>query len=1016
MRTGRTIPWARCGIPALCILLWAGSSLADQDSDAAAMHISLKYTYAELPFAGMTPTQIQQLGTLRQPKGDQDKKFRATFGSAAAVITGATRNKVRVEKLDYVGDVQAADLVVSLGGGSGRMGWATPGAFGGRPGQMGLYYQCLTKEREEDAILIVAHLLSHYLFDLPDEVSEDGVRAFCPQQNPDGPGCLMGNFFSDGPRRGYYGKFCGDKDHNPAAPVASTLSDKHNSQDSCQHWVNQFLSRNSVAGEISSSSAATDRFQTLEIAARSYTRSEMLKNKVGTTRRTLTCSNADRDQLRSFARKYLDEQLAFMSRDPEFRDWLGLNDVPEAVERVVAFVLFEPVERPSNFDQSLVEYLGKTAKAEARQLLNGLTTTPGSQAVPAVQGAELDSMVQSVKGKLLEYLLHLSAGAFVISDTPGPTSILPQDERFIEAVARDAVVESIRKNGGKPESQTPTFPGQPAPGEQVAGGSRQVRQVLILAPLPFEPGFDVVASDSHEVVPFATVRKQAIDVVSNTLGEDVWEIHEIPSSPAPASEEGRLLDAGLRSLLRINSKPVASQQDRRDNFSRMFDDTMKRLQDQTIAGVVVFLPPGNMPVDLMTRWNDLLKWARGRQSSPTQFDFIKFGPGHVPFPLQELAASTGGSIRRVGFVHEVGACAQQLRSRSFSGAAVSVPEQGVVDLKAVKEMLDPHPGKGTSSPSKGGQGPAQSPEPSRSTVRITRFPNDQSSIEIEFEPFQAEEGAEYEMILGLSRPLTGFPTSEEGPEKAPQLILYRDGKPTDHPYLALDRRVSSPRMLVFRIPSLPVDDDESNLKNPSFRLPQGIYTPKLLIRGGSLPKIRESSPADPADSLLGLTLSIASSQGSIQLLVGVREPVGFASTRAITSSDREIILEAEAFAGAPVLLINSEIRGVVRRTDPSTLVSSTFSYSFRDDGIYPDLRKDDGIATARISLPPPARRTSAEYKVFLEVRSTPQSRFISLVDPVLSSGSNPTAKKPEPPGVPAFQRARIIELYVRGRQ
>ncbi len=1014
MRTGRTNPWARCGIPALCILLGGGSSRADQAADAAVMPICLKYTYAELPFAGMTPTQVQQLGTLQQPRGDQDKKFRATFASAAAVITGATRHKVRVQKLDYVGDVQAADLVVSLCGGTGRIGWATPGAFGGRPGQIGLYYQCLAKEREEDAILIVAHLLAHYLFDLPDEVSEDGVRAFCPQQNPAGPGCLMGNFFSDGPRRGYYGKFCGDRDHNPAAPVASTLSAKHTPKDSCQRWVNQFLNQNSVPGELASSPAATDRFQTLEIAARSFTRSEMICNKVGTNRRTLNCSASERDQLRSYARKYLDEQLAFMSRDPEFRDWLGLNDVPEAVERVVDFVLFEPVERPSNFDQSLVEYLAKLAKDEAGKIIKGPTSPPGSQAVPAVQGALLDSMVQGVKDKLLQYLLQLNTGAFVITDTPGPNSILPQDERFIETVARDSVVELLPKSGGKPEPQTPPFPGQPAPGEQVAGGSRQVRQVLILAPLPFEPGFDLVESDSHEVVPFATLRKQAIDVISTTLGEDVRETQEIPSSLHPASEEGRLLDAGLRSLLRIKSKPVVSQQDRRDSFSGMLVETMKRLKGQTIGNVVVFLPPGNMPVDLMTRWNELLRWARGRQGNPTQFDVIKFGPGHVPFPVQELGAATGGSIRRVGLVPEVGTCAQQLRSRSFSGAAVSMPQQGVVDLKAVQELLDPQPDQGRSSFSQVDQGPAHRAEPSRSTVRITRLPNDPSSIEIEFEPFQAEEGAEYEIILGLSRPLTGFPTSEEEPQKAPQLSLYRDGNPTDHPFLALDRRVSSPRMLVFRIPALAVDDDESALKHPSSRLPQGIYTPKLRIRGGSLPKIQESSPADPADSLVSLTFSIASSQGSIQLLAGIREPLGFASTRAITSSDREIILEAEAFAGAPVL--NSEIRGVVRRTDPSTLASSTFSYSFRDDGIFPDLRKDDGIATARISLPPPASRTSAEYKVFLEMRSTPQSRFISLADPVFSSGSNPTAKKPELPGVPAFQRAGVFELYVRGRQ
>ena len=262
MRTGRTIPLVKCGIPALCILLWGrGWSRAEQASDAASVPIHLKYTYAELPFAGMTPTQTQQLGTLGQPGNDQDKKFRTIFASAAAVITGATRNKVRFEKLDYVADVQAADLVISLAGGNGRLGWATPGAFGARPGQIGLYYRCLTKEREEDAILIVAHLLSHYLFDLPDEVNEDGVRASCPQQNPDGPGCLMDNFFADGPRRGYYGKFCGDKDHNPTAPVSSTLSARHKSQESCQFWVNHFLRRNLVAGEISLSSARPIAFR-----------------------------------------------------------------------------------------------------------------------------------------------------------------------------------------------------------------------------------------------------------------------------------------------------------------------------------------------------------------------------------------------------------------------------------------------------------------------------------------------------------------------------------------------------------------------------------------------------------------------------------------------------------------------------------------------------------------------------------------------------------------------------------
>ena len=233
----------------------------------------------------------------------------------------------------------------------------------------------------------------------------------------------------------------------------------------------------------------------------------MMKNKVGTNRRTLACSDAERDQLRSFARKYLDEQLAVMARDPDFHDRLGPNEVPEAVERVVDWILLEPVERPLNFDQSLVKSLEETAKKEALQLLNSQAATPGSQPVSAVQGAQLDSIVQGVKGKLLDYLLQLSPGPFVISDNAG-TELDPSPGRAVYRNDREKWLSGITsEKRGQAGSGNPNDTGTAGAGEQVAGKTRQVRQTLVLAPLPFEPGFDVVQSDSHEVVPFATLRK-----------------------------------------------------------------------------------------------------------------------------------------------------------------------------------------------------------------------------------------------------------------------------------------------------------------------------------------------------------------------------------------------------------------------------------------------------------------------------------------------------------------------------
>ena len=288
------------------------------------------------------------------------------------------------------------------------------------------------------------------------------------------------------------------------------------------------------------------------------------------------------------------------------------------------------------------------------------------------------------------------------------------------------------------------------------------------------------------------------------------------------------------------------------------------------------IPPGSLPDDLGTRWSELLQRVRDQPNHSSRFDVIKFGLDEVAPPLRSLAALTGGSVRRVESVHEMGTSAQQVRTYSSPGFLVSVPQRVDIDLKAARELVIPKPGAGGPAPAKAGQPPPEAKDKSRSTLPISSVPGDPRALEIEFASFQAEEGGEYEFVFGLSRPLSSLPAIKEALEKAPQLLLYRDGKLTEQPYLELDRRVSSPWLLVFRLPMMR-DGDPSGLSGAPLRLTQGVYTPKLRIRGDAMPKMRESSPVDPADSLFKMTFSIATARDSIQIVAGIREPATFAS-------------------------------------------------------------------------------------------------------------------------------------------
>jgi hypothetical protein len=277
-------------------------------------------------------------------------------------------------------------------------------------------------------------------------------------------------------------------------------------------------------------------------------------------------------------------------------------------------------------------------------------------------------------------------------------------------------------------------------------------------------------------------------------------------------------------------------------------------------------------------------------------------------------------------------------------------------------------------------------------------------MEVEFKPFQAEEGADYELVLGLSRPLIDFEKLRSNVEENPQIQLYDDNKLLDRPYLRLEPDFSSDTMLVFRIP-------KPNLR--AGLLGQGKYTPKLLIK-------RDYMPLVGGDGRIGYTFTVGTKRPNVQIIASLRQPQPKEAGRdpakdpeeafrgVLAANQFDAIVEAEVFAGAPVL--NADVSSVLQRVEKTNLAIATPNYQLRDDGIYPDLLKDDGIYTARITLQPAARRKAAEYRVFVEARSNKDVKFYPLVDPVINAQAKP-AKQKEPPPVPPFQRSTSLNFH-----
>ena len=283
-------------------------------------------------------------------------------------------------------------------------------------------------------------------------------------------------------------------------------------------------------------------------------------------------------------------------------------------------------------------------------------------------------------------------------------------------------------------------------------------------------------------------------------------------------------------------------------------------------------------------------------------------------------------------------------------------------------------------------------------------------LEIDFEPFQVEELAEFEIIIGLSRPLSSFKELLKL-ENQPKLRLYKNREDSrsliDQPYLRVDPDVSTENMLVFRVP-LPM------LK--AGYLNAGKYYVSLMIDKKHMPILSK-------DNTMNYTFSVATPRPNVQLIAALRQTQPkegdidltkdkeYAFRGSVGANLSEVIVEVEVLAGAPV--INADVSGRYQMINDNETIALP-SLKFVDDGLYPDFKASDGVYTTRITLPPTAIRKPTEYRLYIEARSNDQDVYIPLAE-LIPTNEKPTPTAPkntEAPEVPEYQRSTSLNFHV----
>ncbi len=256
--------------------------------------------------------------------------------------------------------------------------------------------------------------------------------------------------------------------------------------------------------------------------------------------------------------------------------------------------------------------------------------------------------------------------------------------------------------------------------------------------------------------------------------------------------------------------------------------------------------------------------------------------------------------------------------------------------------------------------------------------------------FYAESHADFELALGLSRPLPRPAGAADFQE--PAIELYDDSgiRMDSEAKLHLSRDASSDTLLVWRAQA-PAQLSEG-WYNPFLRIDRRTYE---LLDGTTSKAPENETPAEKAKRLrlaaneINYTFSVASNRKNVQLISHVVESATDTDLGTLHPSDRAAVIEVQVSAGSSVL--GARIEGYYQRITSGSKAIETRRFVLEDQGQVvrapladqPELRdraKGDGVYTGSIVISDVAEPT--EFRVFVQCETNPStSTFIPLDDP-----------------------------------
>lgn len=698
--------------------------------DPKSRSFRLTYTYAAVPAINSSAEQIAAAGTRQTASKEQDAQVRAVHAAVSDQLSQATGGRARVGSLDFVDEIRAADIVISLTGDPGRSGAADLGTIDSRPGQLRIFYETIAKNSKNDVALTTLHELCHYLFALPDEY-QTNLQPACPATNLNGPGCIMDNYFS-GVRNGWYGRFCGP-DHNPAAPQPGTVISSHSAGQSCQEIVDDFFRKFDLTGPAPSDAdpAATpvdpDRpfsgpFKDLVAATSSYLRSPPKADDPAAKAATRSTSPS---ALRTRAERFLREQVARNRGRAGFVEPTATQlrtAIARAVTEAIAGPTFNPktAEPPSSrFDTRFVEVL----LGKARELAQGVTPRSNamSRSRPGSSDRQTERTLRELQQRVGRELVAFAKTSLRFNDRDLPReqrALSPAEAKFIEQVARTASAEAtggttefgtflkaaylhveldqeIAANVGRIADEL-GIPGTENRDTRIRAINTELgrtdlsryalpgrtafsfgeRKTLLVAPLPRDPAGDFIPIQAGRDVAYPCIRdlvlNQFIRLIRRERPEVVTE--DSPNLPGlrPAS-----LSVGRRSP--YTAEETQAVVDRRyQRFLAILAYLTDEVRRNRVENIAILVPPGGLPDELGQAFESFRE--RMLYGADVRLDLIFIGTATVPDRLRDLQVRTGGSAMIAFDVDDVGAIAQRLKKEGVSGSWVIPPQKGIIDF------------------------------------------------------------------------------------------------------------------------------------------------------------------------------------------------------------------------------------------------------------------------------------------------------------------------------------------------